>query len=142
MTTKTCTGCNVTKPIDQFSLARNGIRQQKPVRKSKCKPCQAEQARTWYNDNKDRANENKRRWNLQKLYGITIEEYDAMLEAQNGVCLVCQEEDKDTNLAVDHCHSTGRVRGLLCNNCNRAIGLLKDNPAVIKRAAAYLERSD
>jgi hypothetical protein len=69
-----------------------------------------------------------------------------MVETQRGVCLICEEAesapDKSTrktkDLAVDHCHATNRIRGLLCSNCNIALGLFKDDPALLIRAAAYL----
>jgi len=78
-------------------------------------------------------------------YGITVEQYAEMLDAQNGVCAICGRPEthirKGTlcQLAIDHDHESGQVRGLLCNNCNRAIGLLKDNPKILRSAADYLE---
>jgi hypothetical protein len=81
----------------------------------------------------------KRKEELKRLYGITIEDYAAMLESQGYVCAICKEECKTKNsLSVDHDHKTGKVRGLLCNACNRAIGMLKDSPEVLRRAADYL----
>ena len=61
-----------------------------------------------------------------------------MLKAQNGVCAICQQNPKDRRLAVDHDHRTMRVRGLLCNTCNRAIGQMGDDPVRLRRAAEYL----
>jgi hypothetical protein len=86
-----------------------------------------------------------RRW---KTYDITPEKYIEMLTTQNGVCDICGEKEmvingksgKIRDLAIDHCHATGKVRALLCNPCNTAIGLLKDNPATLRKAADYLER--
>lgn len=77
---------------------------------------------------------------LQRKYGITAEEYADMVARQNGVCCICGKppQGKYTRLSVDHCHKTGRVRGLLCNRCNRAIGLFEDDPRLITVAAAYL----
>ena len=98
-------------------------------------------ARSAYERNRDRINQAR----VLGRYGLTPEQYDQMLEEQGGVCLLCRRPEtvrgnngRVKRLAVDHCHTTGKVRGLLCNNRNRAIGLLGDDPAVISRAAEYL----
>lgn len=78
-------------------------------------------------------------------YGITPEDYDQMFEDQNGVCAICFEPEtlirRGTlcKLTIDHDHETGQVRGLLCNNCNRALGLFNDKSWVLRSAATYLE---
>lgn len=82
-------------------------------------------------------------------YGITPDEYGSMLKAQNGCCAICKEKETYTNgktgrefaLAVDHEHSTGIVRGLLCAACNRALGLMQDSPKRLASAVAYLGRA-
>ena len=63
-----------------------------------------------------------RKSNLKRLYGLTIEDYDGMLIAQNGVCAICKEGPSEFRLAVDHNHETGAIRGLLCNSCNVRLG--------------------
>jgi hypothetical protein len=83
--------------------------------------------------------------NMPKKYGITLETYVEMMEAQNGLCLICgrPERAKDGKsgklkaLAIDHCHGTLKVRGLLCSHCNRAIGLLDHSSAILAAAADY-----
>jgi hypothetical protein len=86
-----------------------------------------------------------RRAQLKALYGLTEEAYCAMLLAQGGSCAICGTDDPGGNGApsmhVDHCHRTGRVRGLLCSRCNLAIGNLEDSPDLLRIAADYLERS-
>ena len=80
--------------------------------------------------------------NIHRLYGVTREDYRTAYFRQDGLCAICgQPESTQRNLllAVDHDHVTGRFRGLLCSHCNRAIGLLRDDPVVIKSAAAYVE---
>ncbi len=82
--------------------------------------------------------------NLRK-YGLALEDYAKMLVEQGGVCAICRLPPKggkasNACLNVDHDHKTGRVRGLLCAACNLAIGKLKDSPALLREAAAYLER--
>ena len=75
-----------------------------------------------------------------KKFGISADDYRRMLSAQGGVCAVCRRPcATGRRLAVDHCHVTGRVRGLLCSNCNRSAGLLRDDPVLIRALAAYLE---
>lgn len=85
---------------------------------------------------------------LQYKYGITLNDYNRMHEQQGGVCAICQlpERLKDTRrktlrkLAVDHCHATGKVRALLCSDCNTTLGKFKDDPALFDTAAAYLRK--
>lgn len=71
-------------------------------------------------------------------YGISPEEYEARLADQDGRCAICTEVTAPPD--VDHCHATGRVRGLLCRRCNLALGKFKDDPAIIERALDYLLR--
>ena len=76
---------------------------------------------------------------LKSTYGIDEKEYQRLLALQNGACAICKERCSTwSRLSVDHDHNTGRVRGLLCNQCNRAIGLLRDNPRLLMLAAEYL----
>jgi len=78
-----------------------------------------------------------RRAHLKRLYGISPAEYDALLAKQGGACAICRKRAKG-RLCVDHCHVTGTVRGLLCNECNCALGYLKDDQASLVAALAYL----
>jgi hypothetical protein len=81
-------------------------------------------------------------------YGITVKEYNTMLAKQGGVCAICKEKEssisrwhsKTIRLAVDHNHTTGVVRGVLCNRCNRGIGYLNDDITILRAAIEYLER--
>jgi len=89
-------------------------------------------------DDSTRSDEQKFARDL-KRYKITPEQYGSMLEAQGGVCAICRQEDATgRRLSVDHSHETGKVRGLLCTNCNVALGHLQDNVALLLRAADYL----
>ena len=74
----------------------------------------------------------------RKLYGMVPGQYEQMLSTQGGVCAICHGVNKKGALAVDHCHTTGRVRGLLCRNCNTGIGLLGDSAESVSRAFVYL----
>jgi hypothetical protein len=74
---------------------------------------------------------------LKKVYGISLADYEAMFERQGGACAICKRTG--VTLCVDHCHLTGQVRGLLCTQCNCAIGLCRDDPALLRAAAEYLQ---
>jgi len=77
-----------------------------------------------------------------KLYGLTTEDYDALYDRQGGRCAICgcsEGESIKGAFAIDHDHTTGRVRGLLCGLCNTAIGKLQDSPTLLRKAATYLE---
>lgn len=88
-----------------------------------------------------------RKHSLWKKYRLRLEEYEALVESQNGVCIVCSRPERTVDprtvqpyaLAVDHDHETGVIRGLLCAHCNRGIGNFHDAPDVLRAAAAYLE---
>lgn len=85
---------------------------------------------------------------LKRCYGINLRDYESMLSNQNSLCAICKEAGflmKDCHqlrLVVDHCHATGVVRGLLCHNCNRALGLLKDSQKSIEAALNYLKGAE
>lgn len=81
-----------------------------------------------------------RRYNLRNNYGITVEEFDRMVEDHNGVCAICGEPPggKHKILNIDHNHSNGEIRGLLCTNCNRALGWFRDDPIVLGKALDYV----
>ena len=76
---------------------------------------------------------------LKYTFGISLEQYNEMLKKQGSVCAICKEKCKSgKNLAVDHCHTTGKIRGLLCSNCNRGLGLFTDDKIKLSNAIIYL----
>ena len=79
-----------------------------------------------------------RRNQLKRLYGITVEQYNEMLASQGGACATCRRAVKKFH--VDHCHLTGLVRGILCPNCNHALGLIHENSGTARALAEYLEK--
>jgi Recombination endonuclease VII len=81
------------------------------------------------------------RRNTVQKYGITSEQYDAMIRAQEGLCKLCRLPlfDEPRKPVIDHCHMTRVVRGVIHNRCNVGIGMLKDDPILVKRALEYLE---
>lgn len=75
---------------------------------------------------------------LKQTFGISLEDYNIMLSNQGGVCFICHDIDPVRSLAVDHCHTTGKIRGLLCRDCNQGIGKFADDITRLKRAIKYL----
>lgn len=131
---KICADCKIEKPINNFNLnqiTHDGYQ-------SWCRNCQKKYRQKYQCD-----------FNLQRNFGITEAHYDLMLKSQNGVCAICgQSETTKSNssnklrrLSVDHCHKTHKIRGLLCNNCNKSLGGFKDDSELLRKAANYLEVS-
>lgn len=80
--------------------------------------------------------------NVERKFGLTPEAWNIMFEEQGGVCAICKNpETQNRRISVDHDHETGKVRGLLCNNCNRGLGLLKDSLHTLSSAVEYLKKS-
>lgn len=159
---RTCKGkCGRTLPITEFAKGDKG----RP--RLKCLDCTRTAHREWRHRNKEHVREWERQYNqnperkkkhrdqqrsyywnnrdyqrdinLRQNYGISLEQYNALLELQDGVCAICKREDKSGRaLAVDHDGECGKVRGLLCMNCNRAIGWLEHNPVWIEDALDYV----
>ncbi|MEU6196146.1 endonuclease VII domain-containing protein [Streptomyces sp. NPDC047061] len=114
---KLCRTCGAVKPHTEWhrnATASDGL-------STSCKACRATKGRADH---------------LKRNYGLTEAERDAMVASQYGICAICLSAPP---VHVDHCHKTGRVRGVLCFNCNSAIGKLRDDPDAARRAAAYLE---
>ncbi|RRV29834.1 hypothetical protein EGJ23_01400 [Pseudomonas sp. o96-267] len=103
------------------------------------------QAKSWARQTPEK----KRASRLKSEYRLEQDEYQAMLESQGGACAICgaqstgvrEKGKRERSLSVDHCHTTGKVRGLLCHNCNFGIGHFKDNPDLLRIAMAYLIKS-
>lgn len=96
--------------------------------------------------NKERYNKDYRSFkhqDLKKLYKMTIDQYEQLLEQQNHSCAICKthKDNFTRDLSVDHCHITNKIRGLLCTNCNRAVGNVKDSVKIAKNLIKYLEES-
>ena len=122
---KQCRSCGVEKPLVDFY-----------VRQADCKVCQLSKRKETYHANRDKYRDK----HLRQTYQITLDEYNQMFAEQEGCCAICGTHECSTgkSLAVDHDHKTGKVRGLLCANCNTAIGKLNDDEDTILRAADYL----
>jgi hypothetical protein len=127
----TCNKCSVEKPISEYYKGHK-----------RCKSCYSET----YRDKRPSYSE-KKDYMLKYTYGkdFGLEQYENILQEQNEVCAICLNPNtngrKDSNsLYVDHNHSTGKVRGLLCSNCNRMLGLVGDNISTLQSAVLYLKK--
>jgi len=129
---KTCKVCGVEKNISDFYAGRKD-----------CKDCKNAAAKQWRKDhpeNVERHLVRMRERTKERRYGITQKQFDQMLVDQNNKCKICGngfKSSKDTH--IDHCHSTNKVRGLLCNGCNMALGQFMDNLDIMKNAIKYLQ---
>jgi len=127
--------CGVEKQITEFYM-----RDKKTGRRhSACKECDKARVKARHQANPDRTKNN----DLKRMYGITLEEHTKMFEKQNGVCAICKKpgDGKWKKLCVDHCHTTGKVRGLLCKRCNIALGEVRDNTHILQSMIEYLQTS-
>lgn len=130
---KKCTKCMLMKPLTDFYT----YGQKRKRIESRCKPCHIYVTGLYQKANRHINRAAGKRWRqrhplgevnhrLKFEYGITLEQYDIMFKAQDGLCLICKKpEQTKTRLAVDHCHTTGKVRGLLCKKCNSALYILE-----------------
>ncbi len=126
-----CSGCKTEKDESEFDPWENT----RKILKFHCRSCTERAAET----RRKYARLPTSRATLRK-FGLTDLDYNKLLAAQNGLCAICHKRPGKKRLAVDHCHKTGRVRGLLCTRCNIAIGCLMDSPDLARAAAEYLER--
>lgn len=133
---KACSRCKSTKSIADFGANKSTA----DGRNAYCKPCARQVSGERYHDT--RTPWKRYIYRLRVRYGLTLEQYRGMLKSQTGRCAICKKkfvERKDTH--VDHCHRTGKVRGLLCSNCNRALGYAKDDPRLLRAMARFLEKA-
>lgn len=155
---KKCKSCEIVKILKEFGKDVSAKDKRRPACKACCKITTKayrkknpekvkEGVIRWRNKNKNKEKNSKRKYRLRHTYGLSTLEYDLMLKDQKGVCLICKEieyggnqHESNKNLAVDHCHKTGKVRGLLCTNCNSALGKFKEDIEVMKRAIDYLTK--
>lgn len=130
---KTCTKCLIEKPLSEFYAPKGRKRADgRPYYLPSCKECFA----AYYRDNAERQKASSRANHIKKRYGLTVEEYDAILAKGCGIC----GEGATTRLVLDHCHTTDKVREALCNTCNVGLGSFRDDTSRLQAAVAYLER--
>ena len=160
---KVCTKCGETKPLTAFGKRSD----RNDGHDTRCKECRNAHVREYRADNREKHNATRREYvarNREKInarsrerraksakiratylkyaYGMSIDDYNTMIEAQNGGCGICgkaPDSGRWGRLYVDHDHETGRVRGLLCRDCNAILGYANDEPGLLRSAANYLE---
>ena len=141
---KVCTWCNEERELSEFYKSKAN----KDGLHHHCKICSKARDKARYQTETRRIS--KRNSEFQRFYGISEEEVSRMYQEQSGLCKICgtsmeffsTSENKRLTFCVDHNHETGKVRGLLCSDCNRGIGFLKDNSEILRKAAEYLESSN
>jgi hypothetical protein len=154
-----CNGCDTTKSIEEFAKDRND----KSGYTYRCKVCRNKKQKEWVTRNPEKVKElnlkhretrkeyystperkfKYRKKYIEKTFGIPYEEYERLFDLQSGVCAICSQPErssKNSYLSVDHCHTTGVIRGLLCNSCNRALGYFYDSTSNLINAVNYLNK--
>ena len=151
---KVCTKCGENKPFSEYYTDKSRT----DKKRGSCGVCDSAYSRGWKKANpvndeqreKRRLRSKKHReenpdyakgLSLKTLYGITFDEYNDMFIEQGGSCAICgkHQSEMKKSIHVDHCHATGKVRGLLCSNCNTALGLLKEDINIVRNVLKYLE---
>lgn len=117
-TEKPCTICGEAKPVSEFYTEKRN----RDGYGSHCKPCYEQRQRPG---------------RIKRKYGITVDEYDALMSKQVGRCPICKQA---TDLVIDHCHRSGKVRALLCDRCNRLLGVADDDIQLLRSAIAFLNQ--
>ena len=126
---KTCKDCKKSLPLSDFYMRSDNGRP-----RPRCKKCH-----NYWNYNKDmEASKMRKKKERANTYGITLCELDELLKIEN--CQICDKNIKDKQ-QIDHCHHTGRVRGVLCSNCNRGLGRFKDSKSNLTNAIKYLDHA-
>lgn len=156
--TKQCNKCGEIKDVNDFYPRMN-----------RCKKCHKNICTEWSRNNKEKVDQSRYKWRGKpgsrekereaskrwqrehpqessrirlraqvKLYGLTLEQYEQMEKQQNGCCAICQKVP-DRRLDIDHNHTTGKVRSLLCSNCNTSVGLLQEDSNLAMKLVEYLQ---
>jgi len=147
MESRVCPRCKQDLPINHFGKNKrnkNGLQ-------TYCKPCTSKNSSESHKRNKERYNTYQRKWRSENpeahamaakyskvkiKYGLSREEYDKLMEQTH--CQICEADLQERKAHLDHCHTTGKIRGVLCGACNIGLGHFRDNPEFLRRAADYL----
>ncbi|KKN10331.1 hypothetical protein LCGC14_1037690 [marine sediment metagenome] len=148
-THKCCSKCKKTKPINQFTKTVSTTRLGWSYR-SWCIECNKEFCKYYGKNNKEKRNERGRKWRknnpelakyydkkgrYKKLYGLTLEQVAKLKNINDNACWICNKKGR---LFIDHCHKTGKIRGILCPICNTYLGRIKDDINIIEKLKKYL----
>jgi hypothetical protein len=158
LTHRHCTGCDTTKEITEFTKDKYD----ETGYTYRCKKCRAEVSLKWNKANPEKVKEanlknrekrkafysspegvlSSRRAHLKRMFGLSLEDYDIMSEKQNHQCAICgrpEMNNKNKVLCVDHNHTTGEIRALLCGLCNSGLGKFLENKQLLMNAIKYIE---
>lgn len=151
---KMCGRCGQSRPLEDFHVHRGNT----DGRQDWCKVClnkynreqwhkspkRAEYVRRWNSENKEKRARTSYVYRLREQYGMEMEDYERLLAEQGGGCGICGRKKPTKGkryFCVDHCHETGKVRGLLCYNCNVAVGHFRNSVALLEKAIGYLRKT-
>jgi hypothetical protein len=145
--TKKCSKCHALLDLKNFYKRKDGRY------RTDCKHCIGKRNKKYYQENKEKTKQINKKWSkankkrirntkLKAKFGISLEEKEWLFKNQGECCAICKatKNNKNRDWDVDHCHNTNIVRGILCSNCNRALGLFQDNPQVLLNAYVYLSK--
>lgn len=149
---KTCSKCNLELPADRFyskgrqcKSCRNEYSREYFKKNPEAAKKRLEAVKKWAINNPEAYAERQRRGHLRRFWNMTLEQYNEIFEKQGGVCAICKKPELSTrgrannqSLAVDHDHETGKIRELLCMDCNQTIGRFNDDPSWFIAASEYL----
>lgn len=152
--TRVCKKCGVEKPVDAFKKVKDC----KHGRSRLCKECHTKEVlayqkvarttpqfkaarRAWREKNKDKIKHQAKEANVMRKYGVDLGEYTRLLSLQDGKCGICGSIISGRNATLDHCHTTGRLRGFLCGKCNSGLGMFNDRCDLLIKAVTYLSVS-
>lgn len=171
MEKKICIECKLEKPISFFGKSK-GYKKDYPRSRCKVcavvkfnewildnqdEDTKRDNKRKYYLKNADTLKKKAKKYHLRspkinrasslrRLYGIDLDEYDFLFKKQRGLCAICLKpnstDSRKKRLSIDHCHTTGKVRGLLCGNCNSGLGLFQDDLLILRTAVKYLRESN
>ena len=136
---KQCSKCKEVKSLESFHKDERN----KDKKRSNCITCDREASKVWKEKNKKHIAEYNSHYKREYTYGLSKQAYLELLEAQDNKCAICNTDQSKLSrkLVVDHCHTSNKVRGLLCSHCNVGIGMLKENEDNLMAAIQYLKGS-
>jgi len=142
MMSRECTSCAEQKDIIQFGKYKTNAG--KSHYRRICNSCRRSNSQKRYKENpavRKRMKHTAKAWRAKKTYGISLERYEELVNHKDSVCKICNKNQSNSTLNLDHCHITGRIRGVLCWDCNTALGKFKDDINLLTQAIKYLQES-
>lgn len=131
---KTCSKCGEEKFLTDFSKDRG----KKDGLRTQCKVCRSKYQSKLWRSLSSKSRKHRKEYSRLRPYGLSKQQYEEMLSVQNGCCAICPKHL--TYSHIDHCHTTNKVRGILCPKCNHGLGMFGDDPELMKKAIEYLIR--